>query len=444
MPHDLIVEGRVVNPEGIYDVQIGIDEGYITELKKQGLRGERKIEAQKCLIFPGFIDIHAHLREDSSHKWDYKEDFRSGTAAALHGGITTVVDMPNTPLPGINLERIRKKKELARSKSKGLIDIFFCGGVTESDMNAIAEMQKEVVAYKIYLSETTGGLYIREERLPEAINAVEATSKPAVVHCEDQRIIEKRKAELKEREEEWRRKGIHSELRPEEAELSAVKNVLASASASASGDTKINIAHVSVYETLGIIKRYKRVHCEVTPHHLFFSNNDVLAKKAFLKTNPPLRTEENRLRLLDAFKEGEIDFLVTDHAPHTKEEKAGDILEAPAGVPNLDTYGNFVAWLIVRCDVHPELISRVCSYNPATFLGLNDRGRIEVGKRANLTILDFDVAKQKQVKISSERLYTKCAWSPFEGYEFPGAVRHTVFNGVVVSEHDEVIGDLDL
>jgi len=440
MPHDLIVEGRVVNPEGIYDTQIGIDEGYITALKKQGLRGERKVETRRCLIFPGFIDIHAHLREDSSHKWDYKEDFKSGTAAALHGGITTVVDMPNTPLPGINSERIIKKKELARSKSKGLIDILFCGGVTESNMNAIAEMQKEVVAYKIYLSKTTGGLYIREERLPEAINAVEATSKPAVVHCEDQRIIEKRKAELKVKGEEWSRKGIHSELRPEEAELSAVKKVLASASAS--GDTKINIAHVSVYETLGIIGRYKRVHCEVTPHHLFFSNNDVLAKKAFLKTNPPLRTEENRLRLLEAFKEGEIDFLVTDHAPHTKEEKARDILEAPAGVPNLDTYGNFVAWLIVRCDVHPELISRVCSYNPATFLGLNDRGRIEVGKRANLTILDFDVAKQKQVKINSERLYTKCAWSPFEGYEFPGAVRHTVFNGVVVSEHDEVVSDL--
>ena len=446
MAHDLVVEGKVVNPEGIYDAQIGIQDGYITEIKKQGLRGERKIEARKCLIFPGFIDIHAHLREDSSHKWDYKEDFRSGSAAALHGGITTVVDMPNTPLPGINSGRIKAKHELARSKSKGLIDIFFCGGVTESNMNAIAEMQKEVVAYKIYLSETTGGLYIREEMLPEAIKAVEATSKPAVIHCEDQAIIEKRKEELEVKGEEWNRKEIHSELRPEEAELSAVRKVLAtvSTSASASSDTKINIAHVSVYETLGIIKRCKRVHCEVTPHHLFFSNNDVLAKKAFLKTNPPLRTEENRQQLLDAFKEGEIDFLVTDHAPHTKEEKARDILEAPAGVPNLDTYGNIVAWLIVRCDVHPELISRVCSYNPATFLGLNDRGRIEVGKRANLTILDRDIAKQKQVKISSEHLYTKCAWSPFESYEFPGAVSHTVFNGVVVSEYDEVIGDLDL
>lgn len=427
MPHDLIVEGRVVNPDGIYEAQIGILDGYITEIKKQGLKGERKIEARRCLVFPGFIDIHAHLREDSSHKWDYKEDFKSGTAAALHGGITTVVDMPNTPLPGINYERIRKKKELARSKSKGSIDVFFCAGVTESNMNTIAEMQKEVVAYKIYLAET-GGLYIREETLPKAIRAVETTSKPAVVHCEDQRIIEKKREELHAKGEEWSRKGIiHSELRPEEAELSAVKKVLAAASASA--DTKINIAHVSVYETLRIIRRYKKVHCEVTPHHLFFSKNDVLAKKAFLKMNPPLRTEENRRRLLEAFKAGEIDFLVTDHAPHTKDEKKSDILEAPAGVPNLDTYGNFVAWLIVRCDVHPELISRVCSYNPAIFLGLKDRGRIEAGKRANLTILDI----QKQVKISSEHLYTKCGWSPFEGCEFPGTVRHTIFNGVVVS-----------
>jgi len=440
MHHDLVVEGKVVNPERIYDAQIGIDDKYITEIKKQGLRGERKIEVTRgCLIFPGFIDIHAHLREDSSHKWDYKEDFRSGTQAALHGGITTVVDMPNTPLPGINSERIRKKRELARSKSKGLIDIFFYGGVTESntniDTNAITNMQKEVVAYKIYMCETTGGLYIKEEMLPEAIRTIETTSKPVVIHCEDPEIIEKRKGELRVKGEEWSRD--YSEVRPEEAELSAVKKVLSSVSASASSSgnkikIKINIAHVSAYGTLRILRQYKKggFRCEVTPHHLFFSKRNVLAKKAFLKMNPPLRTEENRLRLLEAFKEGETDFLVTDHAPHTREEKALDISEAPAGVPNLDTYGNFVAWLIVRCDAHPKLISRVCSYNPAMFLQLSDRGRIEVGKRANLTILDL----QEQVKVSSEHLYTKCGWSPFEGYEFPGAVKHTVFNGIVVSD----------
>jgi dihydroorotase len=427
MLHDLIIEGRIVNPEAIHDAQIAIDNGYITAIRKQGLKGERKIEAQRCLIFPGFIDLHAHLREDSSHKWDYKEDFKSGTAAALHGGITTVIDMPNTPLPGISTDRLIKKKALARTK--GLIDILFCGGVTDSNINTIVEMQKEVIAYKIFLAETTGGLYIHDEVLPKAIKAVEATSKPLVIHCEDQQVIEKMREGLKVKS--------HSELRPEEAELSAVKKVLAAAS----GDTKIkikikiDIAHVSVYRTLDLIG--KKFHCEVTPHHLFFSKRDV-QENALLKVNPPLRSEENRLRLLDAFKCGKIDFLVTDHAPHTKEEKARDFFDAPAGVPNLDTYGNFVAWLIVRCDVHPMLIARVCAYNPAVFLGLHDRGSIKVGKKANLTILDI----QKRVKIRSEHQYTKCGWSPFEGYEFPGAVRSTIFNGMVVSEDEVVHSDL--
>ena len=433
MLHELVVEGAIVTPGRILDAQIGIDGGHIKELKKQGLKGEREIEARGSLIFPGFIDLHAHLREDGSHEWDYKEDFKSGTAAALHGGITTVVDMPNTPSPGTSAERIRDKKGLARAKSKGLVDILFHGAVAESNLNALAEMQNEVVAYKLYLAET-GGLFIDADTLPKALKTIETISKPAVIHCEDQHIIDSRREEFKSRREaEKKHKELHSELRPAEAELSAVKHVLASASASSG--IKINIAHVSVYDTVDLIKRNTKIYCEVTPHHLFFTRGDVMTKESFLKTNPPLRTEENRLRLLAAFKEGRIDFLATDHAPHTREEKARDILDAPAGVPNLDTYGNFVTWLIVDCDIHPTLIARVCAYNPALFLGLNDRGRIEVGKRANLTILDI----QKRVKISSEHLYTKCGWSPFEGYEFPGAVRHTISNGVVATEYDEVL-----
>lgn len=436
MIHDLMIEGKVVTTASINEVQIGIDDGLITEIKKQGLRGERKIEARHCLIFPGFIDLHAHLREDESQDWSYKEDFRSGAAAAIHGGVTTVVDMPNTPLPGINAARIRKKKELAYKKAKGVIDFFFQGAVTESgtaiNTTGIADMQDEVVAYKMYLAETQG-LSMRVEQLPEAIGAVAATSRPLVIHCEDQNILDERKAALKGCGADGASNELHSELRPEEAELSAVKHVLATSSAYP--DIKLNIAHVSVYESLAIIKRHKNVFCEVTPHHLFFNKTAVTSKTAFLKTNPPLRTEENRRLLLAAFKGGRIDFLVTDHAPHTKYEKALDILEAPAGVPNLDTYGNFVAWLIVRCDVHPLLISRVCAYNPATFLGLDDRGSIEVGKKANFSILDLHA----RVKISSALLYTKCGWSPFEGYEFPGAVKHTIFNGAVVTEDDAVV-----
>jgi len=417
MHHDLVVEGKIVNPGVVHDTaQIGIDGAFITGLKKQGLRGEQSIEATGCLIFPGFIDLHAHLREDSSEKWSYKEDFRSGSAAALHGGITTIVDMPNTPLPAINTARLRAKKKLAQSKSK--VEIFFYGAVTETNMEELAGMNEEAIGYKIFLAD--GPLYIRQEVLLEAFRAVEATSKPIVVHCEDQELIEKRREELKNKDVQAGTE-LHSWLRPAQAELSAVRRVLSCASGIRNS---INIAHISVYDSLLLIKRTAGIYCEVTPHHLFFNTEDLSIKKGLLKTNPPLRTESNRRQLLDAFRRGEIDFLVTDHAPHTIEEKAFGLMDAPAGVPNLDTFGSFAAWLIYSQGVNPELISRVCSYNPAKFLGLRDRGIVEVGKRANLTILDH-----RSVKVKSEQLRTKCGWSPFEGYEFPGTVRYTIIDG---------------
>ncbi len=426
MRHELVVEGRVVNPWAVHDTaQIGIDGGLITEIKKQGLQGERMIELPvKCLIFPGFIDLHAHLREDSSGGWNYKEDFRSGSAAALHGGVTTLVDMPNTPLPGVNAERLRLKKELARSKSE--LDIFFYGAITGTNIEHVADMSKEAIGYKLFLAD---GLSLHESELPEAFRAIEATSRPAVVHCEDQELIEERRAELevvglKAAGDE----DLHSWLRPPQAELAAVKKVLNSYGMSDRHRLRIDIAHISVYDSLVLIRcaggSAAGVHCEVTPHHLFFNREDLSERKGFLKTNPPLRGETDRCQLLDAFKRGEIDFLVSDHAPHTVEEKALDLPDAPAGVPNLDTFGNFVAWLIFSRGVNPALVSRVCAYNPAKFLGLRDRGSIEVGKRANLTILEH-----RSVKVSSEQLKTKCGWSPFEGFEFPGTVRYTVVNG---------------
>ncbi|MHC1635209.1 MAG: dihydroorotase [Candidatus Methanospirareceae archaeon] len=422
---DLVVAGRIASRDGVYEGEIGIDNGIIAEIKKQGVKGERRIEAKGCLIFPGFIDIHAHLREDDGHRWDHKEDFRTGTAAALHGGITTIVDMPNTPSPGVSLERIRRKKELAAKK--GLIDVMFAGGVTTYNTEELTNMKREVVLYKIYLCETTGGLRIPKDFLLEAMSVIARTSKPVTIHCEDQGILDEIKKDLKGVNER-----NYSDIRPEEAEVSSVKFVVRLLQGKKL-DLRVNVAHISTYGALKEIYDNEKCFCEVTPHHLFFSREDMLEKRAFLKMNPPLREENSRRLLLKALLSYKIDFLVSDHAPHTREEKERDFSEAPSGVPNLDTYGNFVAWLIKR-GANPTLISRMCASNPASFLGLNDRGVIEIGKRADISILDM----KKGVKITSENLYTKCGWSPFEGYEFPGSIRYVILKGEIRNEDGDV------
>lgn len=432
MLHELVLEGRIVNPDGIEEAHLGIDGGRITAFSKQVLRGEEQVDTRGCYIFPGFVDPHVHLREDGSHHWAYKEDFASGTAAALHGGVTTVVDMPNTPEPGITAERIREKKEIARAQSRCALEILFCAGVTERTVNGLAALQPEVVAYKLYLVETAG-LYLDPASLPAALRAVAATARPAIVHAEDQALLTQQRAqEAASADDRSLRPRDHAALRPPEAEVVAVERVLAAAANVP--HLSLNIAHVSVHDSIARLKRFANVQCEVTPHHLFFTREDALQRQGFLKTNPPVRTEDNRQRLLAAFKAGAIDFLASDHAPHTREEKARDLLDAPAGVPHLDTYGNFVSWLLVNCGAHPTHIARACAYQPARFLGLRDRGRIEVGARADLTILDL----QHPARISCERLYTRCGWSPFEGYEFPGTVKHTISHGAIMSEYDEV------
>ncbi len=434
--HDLVIEGCFVNAYGIIHGEIGIDGGFITDVRRQGLRGEKRICTRGCLVFPGFIDIHVHLRDDGSHEWSYKEDFNTGARAAIHGGVTAVADMPNTPLPAKTVGRVKEKKRLA---SVAAIDVLFYGAVTMDNLGEIARMCDEVIAFKIYLCETTGGLYMDERCLPVALSVLLRAGMPLVIHCENQNMIS---AGLRENPEtelsavryvlRTLRELKHGEMSPHLHGESAGENSATENMERERGRVLVNIAHVSVYDTVRLIRTScgcadVAVCCEVTPHHLFFSTDDRVRDRR-LNVYPPLRSKHNAQQLFNAFKRGHIDFLASDHAPHTAEEKVRD----EAGIPNLDTYGSFAGWLI-RKGVPPERIAAACSYNPARFLSLRDRGLIEKGMRADITVIDL----KKTRRIRSDALFTKCGWSPFEGYELP-SVKHTILKGDVKSEYDEV------
>jgi len=414
-----------VTPSGLVECEVGVSEGRIAEVRKQGLAGERRVKAGSSIVFPGFVDIHVHMREPG---WEKKEDFRTGTRAAAHGGVTTVADMPNNPVPIVSLEEVERKRKLA--KAKAVVGVELYGGVRPDRLDLIPRLSDDVRAFKVYMSSTTGSAPFPSLELPRAFKAIVETQKPVSLHCEDQLVIDRASRQL----EGVDRPDLYSDLRPPEAEAKAVS--LAMGSMVGTPKLRANVCHASTRETLELLGEATAsglsVTCEATLHHLYFSRK-ALEGNRLLQTNPPLRAEDDRAELVRGLRDGRVSFLVTDHAPHLAEEKGEQGL---SGVPGLDDYGHMVSWLMKRQGFEPRRVAQVASGGPASYLGLSDRGEISVGKRADLAILDLSSSE----RVDPDNLQTKCGWSPYEGVEFPGRIRWTFVAGEPVVEDYEVVG----
>ena len=424
MEHDLVLEGKVVRPTGVEEMEVGISEGKVAELRKQGVRGARRIRAGRCLVFPGFIDIHVHLREPG---WEHKEDFRTGTEAAIHGGVTTLVDMPNNLVPASTVPALEEKIRLAGVKA--LVDVKFYGGVLEDRLDDLERVSGLVVGYKIYLARSTGDVPFPENELGEAFRRIEKLSLPVSLHCEDRSVIERKARELAG----VNRQDIYCDIRPPEAEVQSVRKVVA-ALEGAKG-LRANVCHASTRGTLKAVAEAKReglsIDCEAALHHLYFNRRAMLQDRR-LRMNPPLRSEEDREALVLGLNRGTVSFLVTDHAPHTREEKSSEDL---SGVPGLDDFAHIVSWLIRKQGVDPVVIGRVASSNPAEYAALQDRGEVSIGKVADFAILDLSSAET----VKSDSVRSKCGWSPYEGREFPGRTRWTVKGGETLLDDFEPV-----
>ncbi len=408
MKFDIVISGMAVDPvDGVYNATIWVKNGRIEKISGEEPESKKIIQLTSSqLIFPGFIDPHVHLREPG---WEHKEDFLTGSKAALHGGVTTVGDMPNLPEPIVNKERLKRKKKLAK---KSLIDILHFGGVG-NDLSSIRALAPVVPAYKIYTAESTGELTLKNwQQIEEATRIISKLKKPITFHCEDQLVNDKAREELKNKSYPWK----HCDERPAESEISAIEKAL---SMSKNYNTKANIAHLSTKEGLDLVKEAGAVNYEITPHHLFFTKHNM--KNSLLKVNPPLREEKDARALLREIRNGEC-MLATDHAPHTLQEKKAN---APSGIPGLDTYGNFALWLMLEKKIKTKTIARITSYNAAKYLGLNDMARIKEDSAADFVILDTN----GRTEITNENLHTKCKWSAFEGRTFPGKIICTIKAG---------------
>ncbi|MGC9197625.1 MAG: amidohydrolase family protein [Acidobacteriaceae bacterium] len=408
----LRLEGRVANHDGEFEAAIEIDEktGLIEHVGRPAGKSDLDLSGQ--IIFPGFGDIHIHAREDASQSQVYKEDFATISAASIHGGVTHVADMPNNPIAPVDEERYAEKRNLTANSA---VYVTLYAGIGP-DTHPL----KWHVPYKAFMGPSVGELFFSsQEQLEEVISRYRGRN--VSFHCEDPEILE-----------ESRGAPTHEQRRPARAEITATEFALYLIE---KYDLMGKLCHYSTKGGLQKIAAAKargvKVTAEATPHHLFFDDSMLTDEnRLWLQMNPPLRGPEDRLALIEALREGLVDYVATDHAPHTMEEK----LRGVSGVPHLDTYGAFATWLMAEHGFSAAQIARVCAWNPGRFVNEflpqsmeNGYGVIAPGYVGSLTILNPDAP----FVVERAAMKTKCGWSPFEGYRFPGRVTYTVLRGKV-------------
>ncbi len=387
-------------------IEIDQESGLITKVSEP--TGSADVILKDELIFPGFVDIHVHAREDTGHSQDYKEDFSTAGQAAINGGVVAFMEMPNNPIPPVDDKSYEDKKELTK---KSGIEVVLYAGIGEN-----TKPLSKPVPYKIYMGPSVGDLFFHTLLELEKVLA-QYSGCCVSFHCEDPKILEENKNE-----------PTHEKRRPKEAEMSAIDFALQMIE---KYNLQGKICHCSTKEGIEKIKNAKarkvNVVAEVSPHHLYYDSGMLTENnQKWMQMNPPLRDAEDRNFLTEALRHGTIDFIATDHAPHTTEEK----LKGTSGTPQLDTYGPFASWLIKERNFTPQIIARVCGYNPGKFINQftsKKFGEIKEGYAGSLTILDMNMP----VKITKDMLKTKCGWSPFEGITFPGSVAMTIVKGKV-------------
>ena len=387
------IEGKFYYRGEIIEGGIEIEEGRIKRIKKH-VEGAKKIRG---LILPGALDLHVHFREPG---YEYKEDFYTGSMAAAYGGVTFVMDMPNTRPNVVDAETFLDK--LNRVKTRSNVDFSLYIMLTERAKNLVSLN----AAFKWYMGETTG------------VEAGENVSVPEnsfiSVHAELDSCIRKESHNLRD----------HDLARPERCEADAVRSIL--------DQGKFHIAHVSGIDTVDLC-RIGGFTCEVTPHHLFLHQDMPLGAKG--KVNPPLRAKWQTEKLWSALMQGKIDIVASDHAPHTEEEKDEDFEVAPAGIPEVETYVPIFLYLMKYEKIPLQRMVQVLMEKPAQLLSLK-KGKIEVGYDADLIAVNLSDVR----KIKGEDLHYKCGWTPYEGFKaiFPHTV---ILRGENIIEDYEMVGE---
>lgn len=419
----LLKNGRLVDYknkiDGMYDVLIEDDK--ISKVEKDiNEKVDRLIDCTNLIIIPGMIDMHCHLREPG---FEYKETIETGSKSAVAGGFTTICPMPNTKPTPDNVETL--EKIIAEAKRVNLCNVLPYASVSMGEKGEeLVNFEKLKDAGAIAFSDD-GMPVVNSKMMREAMIGADKLGTFVASHCEEKSVSKGaiNAGEIAER------LGVEGVL-PEAEEIMAAREIVISETNNVRG----HICHISTKTSKNMIrdakKRGVKITCETCPHYFTFTVEEVLQSGTNSKMNPPLREEKDREAIIEGLREGTIDCIITDHAPHSIEEKNQDLSKAPNGIIGFETaLSAEIMNLIDTRELNYLQLVKVTSYNPAQLLHI-DRGVIEPGKIADITIFN----ENEKYVYTEDMIVSKSKNSPFIGKELKGKVKYTIVNGNVVYE----------
>lgn len=426
--YDLILRGgRCLLPGGASDVDLGVRAGKLAAigLPSSAVAAE-VVDAAGLLVLPGCIDSQVHFREPGL---EHKEDLATGTLSALMGGITTIFEMPNTKPNTDTAERLADKLERARGRAHTHYAFFIGATAENADQLAGLEQLPGSSGVKVFMGSSTGSLLVADQPTLERVLA--SGRRRVAVHCEDEpRLVERRSLV----EQSGARVHDHPHWRDEETALRATTRLLAAARKTGRA---VHVLHVTTREEMALLADHKdAATVEVTPQHLTLAAPDCYDRLGtFAQMNPPIRGEHHRQALWRALGDGVVDVIGSDHAPHTKEEKARPYPESPSGMPGVQTLLPLMLDHVNAGRLSLErLVDLVCS-GPARVFDIRGKGRIAVGYDADFTLVDLGLRRV----VEESMVKSRCGWTPFAGMQLTGWPRMVVVGGRLAMREDEVV-----
>jgi len=412
----LFFGGSVVGREGVERAEVLIEGERIVAVGPNLAASEsdvQPVDVTGLTLLPGLIDVHVHLREPGG---EHKENFYTGTCAALAGGVTTVLAMPNTNPPITDQHSL--DDALNRANTHAVCDFGLYLGGTANNVEEVRSLADRAAGLKLYIGSSNGSLLV--DQFPAQIQHFEQFPREAIiaVHAEDEAAVR-----------------YYASLGQRRPPICAALSVTHLITLAEQIGRRLHICHVSTGAEIALIRDAKRrgvqVTCEATPHHLFLSTEDEIELGAFGRVNPPLRTVDEVSTLWEQFDV--IDMIATDHAPHTVEEKEGST--PPSGMPGLETMLPLLLTAYHDGRLTLPDIARVTSTRPAEVFGLEHKGEIAPGYTADLTLVDL----AETWRIDNGALFTRCGWSPFDGKQVKGRIRQVYLRGELSFDQGKVI-----